>query len=255
MTLFPDLLWLSASPSLQRFDRPLLQTLSRDFSLAQWEYSQTQDEATSLETALLLLHDYLKQFDRPIHLMGHGINGLLAWLYTQRYPAQVKSLVLLSVGAHPAIDWQAFYYVHCQMLPCDRQMILAQMVQSLFGYQSQSMTRSLIKVLEQDLLTSLSPHTLFRRICVSPNHTKVPTLVCSGEKDSVVSSHELQGWQAWMQAGDRVWQCPNGRHFFHHRFPDLVRNRIVDFYGSLKSSVRPPSFRLQSQDRLTENTL
>ena len=243
MMPFPDLLWLSASPSLQRFDRPLLQALSRDLSVGQWEYSQTQDEAISLEAALLLLHDYLEQSDRPIHLIGHGISGLLAWLYTQRYPDRVKSLVLLSVGAHPAIDWQAFYYVHCQMLPCDRQMLLTQMVHNLFGYQSQCMMRSLIKVLEQDLLNSLSPHTLFRRVCISPNRTKVPTLVCSGEKDSVVSSHELQEWQTWMQAGDRIWQCPNGRHFFHHRYADLVRNRIVDFYGSLSAAVRAERLR------------
>jgi pimeloyl-ACP methyl ester carboxylesterase len=245
MTSFPDLLWLSASPSLQRFDRPLLQALSRDLIVGQWEYSQTQDEAISMEAALLLLHEYLSQSDRSIHLMGHGISGALAWLYTQRYPERVKSLVLLSVGAHPAIDWQAFYYTHCQMLPCDRQMILAQMAHSLFGYQSQCMTRSLIKVLEQDLLNSLSPHTLFRRLSISPSQTKVPTLVCGGEKDSVVSSHELREWQTWMQAGDRIWQCPHGRHFFHHRSPELVRNRICDFYGSL-SALR------SKQDSLTQ---
>ncbi|MBD3883245.1 alpha/beta hydrolase [Phormidium tenue FACHB-886] len=235
MASLPELLWLNVSPSLQRFDRPLLQALAPDFTIKQWEYSQTQDEATSLDTALVLLHDYLKQRDRPIHLMGHGISGLLAWLYTQRYPKRVRSLALLSVGVHPAIDWQAFYYVHCQLLPCDRQMILAQMVHTLFGYQSQCMTRSLIKILEQDLITSLSPHTLFRRICVSPERSQVPTLFCGGEKDSVVSSHELQGWQNWMEAGDQIWQCPHGRYFFHHRYPDLVRNRILDFYGSLSA--------------------
>jgi pimeloyl-ACP methyl ester carboxylesterase len=164
MSILPELLWLSVSPSLQRFDRPLISALSRHLVVGQWEYSQTPDEAISLEIAIVLLHDYLKQQACPIHLLGHGSSGLLAWLYAQRHPERVRSLVLLSVGAHPAVDWQAFYYAHYQMLPCTRQMILAQMVHSLFGHQSRNMTQQLAKVLDQDLQTSLSPHTLFQRV-------------------------------------------------------------------------------------------
>ena len=44
-----DVLWLSASPALQRFDKPLLQYLSGYMRIAQWEYQQTKDEASSID--------------------------------------------------------------------------------------------------------------------------------------------------------------------------------------------------------------
>jgi|GEM_PF-2838428 len=71
---------------------------------------------TSLDAALVLLHDYLKEGDRPLHLLGHSTGGLLGLLYAHRYPERVRSLTLLSVGVHPAIDWQAHYYIQRQML-------------------------------------------------------------------------------------------------------------------------------------------
>lgn len=60
-----DAVWISVSPALQMFDRPLLQTLAQSTAIAHWEYLQDPDEAASLDTALVLLHDYLKSYDRP----------------------------------------------------------------------------------------------------------------------------------------------------------------------------------------------
>ncbi|NJO40971.1 MAG: alpha/beta hydrolase [Cyanobacteria bacterium RU_5_0] len=233
MSILPDALWLNVSPSLRRFDRPLLHYLSQQMMIAQWEYSQTQDEACSLEIALVLLHDYLKSCDRPIHLIGHSMSGLLGLLYARRYPKRVRSLTLLSVGIHPAIDWQAFYYAHRQLLPCSRQMILARMVDNLFGDQFHPIAQGLLRTLERDLETSLSPHTLFRRESIAPGGAAAPLFVCSGEDDMIVSPHELQGWQSWLKKGDRLWKCPQGRYFFHYFQPKQVGQQIVDFYASL----------------------
>jgi hypothetical protein len=88
----PEALCLSVSPHLQVFDRPLLQSLAKHITIAQWEYQQMPDEPCSFDIALALLHDYLKQRDCPIHLIGHGISGLLALLCAQRHPAHVRSL-------------------------------------------------------------------------------------------------------------------------------------------------------------------
>jgi pimeloyl-ACP methyl ester carboxylesterase len=140
MSRSPDALWVNVSPALRRFDRPLLNVLSRQVAIAEWQYYQTADEPTSLEVALVLLHDYVQkcvseaseQEFQPLHLLGHGTGGLLAWLYARRYPERVRSLTLLSVGAYPAVDWQAHYYAQLQFLPCCREALLTQMVYTLY---------------------------------------------------------------------------------------------------------------------------
>jgi uncharacterized protein YfaT (DUF1175 family) len=65
-----DVLWLNASPVLKRFDEPLLQYLSEYMKIAQWEYQQTKDEASSIDQAVELLYEFLECCDRPVHLAG-----------------------------------------------------------------------------------------------------------------------------------------------------------------------------------------
>jgi pimeloyl-ACP methyl ester carboxylesterase len=232
MSKLPDALWLNVSPALEKLDRPLLKHLSQHISIAQWQYCQTQDEPMSLEIALVLLHDYLKHHDRPIHLLGHSTSGLLGLLYARRYPERVRSLTLLSVGVYPAVDWQAHYYTQFQILPCSREMLLMQTVCNLFGHQSCPVARDLLQVLEQDLKSSLSPHTLYRRVSFFPGGVSVPLMICSSQNDVVIDPNLLQGWQPWLKEGDRLWQCPDGRYFFHYFHPTQVSEQIVAFWHS-----------------------
>ncbi len=232
MSELPDALWLNVSAALQGFDRPLLKSLSHHVSIAQWQYYQPQDEGLSLETALVLLHDYLKQHPRPIHLLGHGTGGLLALLYTRRYSERVRSLTLLSVGVHPAVDWQAHYYAQLQLLPYSRRMLLTQTVFNLFGYQSPPIARELQQLLERDLESSLSPHSLYQRVSFFPGGVTVPLLVCGSNTDMVIDPNLLRGWQPWLKPGDRLWVCPDGRYFFHFFHPQLVSQQITQFWIS-----------------------
>lgn len=232
MSQLPDALWLNVSPALKGFDRPLLKHLSQHASLCQWEYRQTVDEPMSLDVALSLLHDYLKPQSRPVHLLGHGTGGLLAWLYARHYPEQVRSLTLLSVGVHPAVDWQAHYYAQLQLLPCLRETLLNQTVHALFGHQSRPIKRELLQVLERDLQTSLSPHTLYRRASFFPGGVPVPLLVCRGQDDRVIDPNLFQGWQPWLKDGDRLWQGQSGRYFFHYFHPQPVSEQIAAFWSA-----------------------
>lgn len=231
MSKQPDVLWLNTSPSLQCFAQPLLGYLSRRLKVREWEYFQSQDEASSLDVAILLLHDYLKSCNQPVHLIGHSTGGLLGLLYSRLYPEKVKSLTLLAVGVHATIDWQAHYYAHLQLL--SRQKILTAMVYNLFGYQHEHTVKLLVTVLERDLDCSLSPHSLFQRLSIPPGGTPVPLLLCGSENDIAVELDDLQGWQPYLKEGDHIWLCEEGRHFFHFFKPQLVGEELLNFWKSL----------------------
>lgn len=234
MSNLPDVLCLSASPHLQVFNRPLLQYLSTQVTIAQWEYFQTPDEPCSLEVALVLLHDYLKHQSQPIHLVGHGISGLLALLYAQQHPERVRSLTLLSVGIHPAVDWQAHYYAQRNLLPCSRTVLLTRMVSLLFGLSSHPMTKLLVRILDQDLDHSLSPHSLVKRVSLPPIQISPPLLVCGSVDDPVVDPQQLRGWQPYFtHTHSQLWVCPGGRYFFPYFYPQQVGDEMQQFWQSL----------------------
>jgi pimeloyl-ACP methyl ester carboxylesterase len=237
MSQIPDILWLNASPSLQYFAQPLLRYLCHKGLVREWEYSQKKDEASSLDVALVLLHDYLKSCHKPVHLVGHSIGGLLALLYTRKHPERVRSLTLLSVGVNPAVDWQAHYYAQRQILPCSRLCVLTQMARFLFGKQDDYTTQILVEALKQDLDCSISPHSLFKRVSLPPGGVSVPLLVCGALDDIVVDVNALRGWLPFLKESDRLWQAHQGGHFFHYFYPQLVAENIREFWDSQTASM------------------
>lgn len=245
MSQIVDALWLNVSPPFQGFDRPLLKNLAQHTLIAQWEYSQDPDEPTSLETALMLLHDYLQHYVgeaasqeiRPIHLLGHGTGGLLGLLYARQYPERVRSLTLLSVGVNPAVDWQVQYYTQRRLLPCNQQTILRQMVYGLLGCPPNDTIEMLVTLLERDLYQSLSPHSLVRSMSLLPISVEVPLLVCGSVDDVVIDPNQLRGWQQhFNHAASRLWVCPGGRYFFHYFYPQQVSEQIVQFWDTVLPS-------------------
>jgi len=231
----PLAVWLNTSQSFQRFAKSPIRYLSQQVAIAEWNYYQNEDEPSSLEIALVLLHDYLKQCNQPVHLIGHSTGGLLGLLYARKYPERVKSLTLLGVGVHPAVDWQAHYYTMRQLLPISQEIILAQMVQHLFGYQEKYSTKALVKLLKRDLNTSPSPHSLFQRVSIPPSGVPIPLMVCGSQDDLIVDSYSLQGWKDYFKEGDRLWEHPWGHHFFHYFYPQEVTRAIFKFWKSLPS--------------------
>lgn len=234
-----DALCLNVSPAFKCFNRPLLRELSQAIDVSQWEYVQSPDEPCSLDAGLVLLHDYLKQRDRPVHLIGHGISGLLGLLYARRHPERVRSLAMLSVGVYPAIDWQSHYFMQRQLLRCSRMFVLTQTVTYLFGAQCKLMTQRLVSVLEKDLMTSPSPNALGSPTYIPPEGVPVPFMVSRGEYDTVIDPNALEQWHPWFKTHDFQWECPQGRYFFHHSHPHKVAEVIIDFWRSLEPSATP----------------
>ena len=208
-----------------------MQYLSQTRVLAEWEYSQTADEPSSLDIAVNLLDEYLCTLNQPVHLIGHSTGGTVGLLYSRRHPERVKTLSLLGVGCHPAIDWQAHYYVQRQLLPCSREMLLGQMVRSIVGSCSWEDTKLGIKILEADLLRSPSPHSLYHRDHISPAGVAVPLFVCGSRGDTIVDRRQLQGWIPWLKRGEIAsGEHPGNTHVFHYFDPNSVGDHIRSFW-------------------------
>ncbi len=234
-----DVLWLNTSDTLNRFNLPLVRHLAQQVNMGQWQYSQTQDEPSQIDIAVALLHDYLQTCNHPIHLVGHGISGVVGLLYARLYPQNVRSLTLLSVAAYPMTDWVAHYYFHRHLLNCCRTEVLKQMVLDLFGNQPPLTTQMLANILEKSLDHDLSGHSLWQTTGLPPDAVPVPLLVCGSQDDVVVDTHALQGWQPFLKPSDRIWQCPRGYHFFQCFYPQQVGAVLLDFWSPVQTALQP----------------
>lgn len=248
MSQEPIAVWLTPNPVFHAFHSPLLNYLSMSGSIAHWEYLQSQDEGSSLENAFPCLQDYLNTVSNPVHLIGHGLGGWLGLRYTRQYPEQVKSLTLLGVGVDPALEWQAYYYSLFKQLRCPKNLILEQMVYSLFGEQNKTMTRYLLTVLRRDLMSSPSPHSLYQQISGDEGEVNVPLLVCGSENDSIVPPTALQGWKKYLHPDQNIWLIRSGYHFFHYFYPQCVGQKILEFWDSHQISDRDNHFQERAND-------
>lgn len=227
----PDALFLGASSSLKSLDRPLSVVLSQHLSLAYWEYAQSPDEPCSLDPALVLLYDFLKGRRDPIHLIGHGLAGVMGMLFAQRYPERVRSLTLLAVAAQPGLTWHAHYYVQRKLIPCSREQLLIHTVKNLLGdHVGRQRTRWFAEGLGKDLDASPTPHSLVSISALPERQVLVPLLICGSQNDPVVDPVVQERWRGWLKPEDRLWNCPDGRHFFHYYYPQTVAAQVVQFW-------------------------
>ncbi|WP_414563800.1 MULTISPECIES: alpha/beta fold hydrolase [unclassified Anabaena] len=225
-----DVLWLNASPVLKRFDQPLLQYLAGYMQIAQWEYQQAKDEASSIDQAVLLLHEYLESVPGAVHLAGHGLSGAIALTLARRYPKKVRSLTLLAVASQPANTWHAHYYFQRQLFTVSREQVLANSVRTLFGKQPPHTTKKLMSALDKDLEQSPSQHSLFKLVYLPKSSVSMPMLVCGSKNDPIVNPPALQDWRHWLKPEDRMWEFPQGYHFFHYFHPQQVGEQMLNFW-------------------------
>jgi pimeloyl-ACP methyl ester carboxylesterase len=227
-------LWLNVSPSFKRFDKLILQRLCRDVPISYWEYIQTADEASSIQNAVNLLEEYISGRGQPVHLVGHGLSGVVALTYARQFPDRVLSLCLLAVAAQPGITWQSQYYIKRQLLPCSQMQLLAQMAQLLFGGTLPYAPMAIVQALARDLMASPSPHSLCQVSALPEGGVTMPLMVCSSPMDPVASPPRVGRWIEFFKPGDTFWRCPEGDHFFHHRQPELVANQLLKFWGQIQ---------------------
>jgi pimeloyl-ACP methyl ester carboxylesterase len=236
--------WINANPSFKQFDGRIIRYLSHQVPIAYWEYNQELDEASSLKIALTLLHDYLKSKSQAIDLIGHGTGGLLGLLYARQYPQRVKSLTLLGVGATPAIDWQAHYYQMRKLLPCCQEMLLTRMVEMMFGYQSRTNTTKLVEILQQDLYSAPTAHSLYQLDRIESGGVLMPMMICGSDNDGICDRAALEGWSDYLKEDDLLWTNPLGHHFFHYFFPESTGRKIIKFWQKIEQPLGTPPLKL-----------
>jgi pimeloyl-ACP methyl ester carboxylesterase len=234
-----DVLWLSASPSLQRFNQPLLKYLAKSVKIAQWEYRQGKDEASCIDQAVDLLDEFPGWSDRQMHLAGHGMGGVIALAFARQFPERVRSLTLLAVAAQPANTWHAHYYVQRQMFSISREQILVTNVRSLFGQQPPQTLKKLVTALDRDLEESPCMHSLFRLINLPKGGVAMPMMVSGSKTDPVVNQSALNDWTNWLKPKDIIWECPGGNHFFHYFHPQQVGEQILNFWQGIEMNSQP----------------
>jgi pimeloyl-ACP methyl ester carboxylesterase len=237
MSLATAPVWINANPSFKQFDGRIIRYLSQQVPIAYWEYHQELDEASSLEIALTLLCDYLKSKSQPVNLIGHGTGGLIGLLYARKYPQRVKSLTLLGVSSAPAIDWQAHYYQMRKLLPCSQEIILARMVQMMFGHQNPNNTKRLVKILKQDLYTAPTAHSAYQLDRIESGGVLMPMMICGSNNDGISDRSAIQGWSDYLKADDLIWTSPEGHHFFHYFFPEYTGRKIIKFWQKVEQPL------------------
>lgn len=235
-----DILWLNASPRMKGLDRPVLRALAEQYCIAQWEYVATWDRGTSFEVAKRLLQDYFTHLPAdisPAHLVGHGLSGVLALEVACLFPEKIKSLVLLGVGAQIDQTWHASYYRQRQRLASDRQTLVRQMVYQLFERPLPYPVDCLKTLITQDLELSPNLHSSGQYLSLSERLVNVPMLVCGSSTDGIVTPEDLTTWKPHLKPIDRLWLCPEGKHFFHFYHPQEVASQLCDFWRSLSTDT------------------
>lgn len=237
-----DVLWVSSSPSLRTFSMPLIKRLSRHTKIAGWDYFQSLDEPACMDTAVELLHKYLKTKQFPIHLIGHGIGGTIALMFARKYPEFVKSLTLLAVAAQPANTWHAYYYQQRQIYSLSKEEALMNTIHNLFREEAIPCTHKLINQFNKDLNNLPLMHSVFDIEQLPVGGVSMPLMICGGQVDPILSYLELYKWKEWLKPEDIIWKCPQGSHFFHSFHPDLVSQEICKFWGIKQNQTRQENF-------------
>ncbi|MBF2063099.1 MAG: alpha/beta hydrolase [Calothrix sp. C42_A2020_038] len=230
MSSFSNVLWVSTCQSLKRFDLPLLYYFAQYVDVNVWEFQQNLDEASYLQAPVELLYDYLKFHDTPVHLIGHGINGVVGLMLAREYPQYVRSLTLIAVDFEPGNTWHAYYYRRRQLFDASFEEVLFYTVLSLFGSQLPYTLHQLANFLYTALEETPSTHSILNIMQLPPGGADVPLMICGSRNDVVVPEPKLREWLTCYKQGDSFLEYSSGNHFFHYFYAQEIGREILNFW-------------------------
>ena len=246
------ILWIDLQPSLYCLFKRTAQTLDQHFEVRRWSFEHDLDESCDVDIVHSLLRQTIDNSSSPVHLIGHGISGTIAYLYAQKYPKDISSVSMLSVDTNSTNQWTSHYQSIRSQLPCSRFHILSHLSSLLINKNSEQVrsivTRLLAKCLDNDFVYG---SILKSQKIENLDKSTVPVLVINGEKDFVVDEQSYDRWKHNLKPGDCYQKVANGRHFFPftewsqtsnmikyfiHMVPDNSHNLVPDHYKNLSIS-------------------
>ena len=210
-----QILWVDLQPSIYCLFKRTAQTLGKHFKVKRWSFEHDLDESCDVEVVHSLLKQTIENSSTPVHLIGHGISGTIAYLYAHRYPINISSVSVLSVDTYSTNQWTSHYQSMRSKLPCSRFHILSHLSRLLVDSQTEQMgqivARLLAKCLDNDFVYG---SIVKSQAIVNLNKAEVPILVINGEKDFVIDEQSHNRWRQYLKPGDCYQKIANGRHFF-----------------------------------------
>ncbi len=244
-----QILWIDLQPSLYCLFKRAAQTLDQHFKVKRWSFEHDLDESCDIEGVHSLMRKTIENCPTPVHLIGHGISGTIAYLYAQKFPKNISSVSVLSVDTLSTNQWTSHYQSMRSQLPCSRFHILSHLSRLLIDRQTEQVsnivTRLLAKCLDNDFVYG---SIVKSQPITNLDKAEVPILVINGEKDFVVDEQSHDRWRHYLKPGDCYQKIADGRHFFPFTewsqtakkiesfikmVPDQHQNHIPDKYKNL----------------------
>ena len=226
-----NILFLELNQSLACFSNQLAKQLAKGaHNVKRWCFHLDQDEVCTLETILGFLETSIREASAAPILIGHGIGGILANTFAQRYPGLIKGVVLLSTDAITEYTWQAQYHEIRKMLPNAREDVLGHLSHLLTGHQCPGFLKATSGLLKKSLDEEYSLSSLMtsEEIPKCRKHT-VPMLIINGDDDFIVDRNSNARWQPFLKRGDRYVSISHGRHFMQHTHIQDVSEAVNAF--------------------------
>lgn len=231
MVKHQEAVWLNPGFTGSGVHRRFTEVLRQGYPLREWILDDRSGLCGDLESVFAQLQADLGPGGDSIHLIGHGMGGILAWRVARRLPGRVRSVTMLGVGPIPAINWQTYWMMMRHRSLCSGGQVMAHLVRLLVGPQRLPQARDWMRLLEQELATSLPPIAFLHSTPLAQDHPlSMPVLIGGGAEDLLVSSAQMGRWRAYLKPQDRAWICPGGPHFFHITAPQRVSDQVVRFW-------------------------
>ena len=173
---------------------------------------------------------------RAVHLVGHGLGGMVAQELIMRRPDLVRSLVLLGSTSGPASGWAEDGARQTLLLGATSDADRQQWAQTVVDPQVGPLALSEGVQLARHCMAQVSPVTYRHALQVQAafdrdaalSHIHVPTLLITGEHDRLAPVAAIERMAQRIQ-GSRWVQMPGVGHWPQLESPEAFEALLLDF--------------------------